>query len=186
MMKMELEYVIQRNLKFPENSNIQQRGIADKIEDACNEIIKKTFDDVKDARSRRSVEDICVGDTYVDHKTSDISLNFKMPNLISIDRLLSLKNSLLYNFVIYDSKNKEIVKVFVLNIYELNWDCLHIQNLGAGQLQIANMEKFMSSPKFEGTKEEWIEILKIKSIEFYDKLIAKTMKRKKKWENINK
>lgn len=179
-----LENVLSKELKFPESKNLQQRGIADKIEDSCNLIIKQNFQNVIDARSRRSIEDITVENCYVDHKTSDESLDFKMPNLISIDRLLKLDKELVYNFVVYNSKSKKIVKIFVLNVFELNWDHLKIQNLGAGQLQISNMVEFLKSPKTEMTKEEWKSRLKKEAIIFYDKLIAKTNARKKKWQNI--
>ena len=35
-----LTKILKENLAFPESKNLQQRGIADKIESACNEIIK--------------------------------------------------------------------------------------------------------------------------------------------------
>jgi len=181
-MKTRLEKILRESLAFPESANIQQRGIADKIEDACNVIIKRHFDNVVDARSRRSIEDITIDETYVDHKTSDESLNFKMPNLISIDRLMTLKTPLVYNFVIYNSVEKKIIDIFALDVYELNWDYLKIQNLGAGQLQITNMNNFLKSPRYSGTREQWLATLKLRSIEFYDKLITKTANRRKKWE----
>ena len=104
-----LENVLSKELKFPESQNLQQRGIADKIEDSCNQIIKQKFQNVTTARSRRSIEDITVENYYVDHKTSDESLDFKMPNLISIDRLLKLDKELVYNFVVYNSQSKKII-----------------------------------------------------------------------------
>lgn len=179
-----LETVLTNELKFPESNNLQQRGIADKIEDSCNQIIKQKFQNVTSARSRRSIEDITVENYYVDHKTSDESLDFKMPNLISIDRLLKLDKELVYNFVVYNSQSKKIIRVFVLNVFELNWDHLKIQNLGAGQLQISNMAEFLKSPKTEMTREEWKVRLREEAIAFYDKLISKTNARKKKWQNI--
>jgi hypothetical protein len=179
----EITRIIKENLKFPESKNLQQRGIADKLEDACNEIIRSNFDNVKDATSRRSIEDITVKDTYIDHKTSDMSLNFKMPNMISIDRLKKLDKELIYNFIIYDSNKKEIVDTFALNIYELNWDYLKIQNLGKGQLQITNMEKFLQSPKTTLSKKEWLKKLKQEGIQFYKKAQKQAEKRQKEWEN---
>jgi len=184
MIKDKLEKHLKAKLAFPESKNLQQRGIADKIEDACNVIIKENFEDVKDATSRRSIEDVNIGNTYVDHKTSDVALDFKMPNLISIDRLQKLDRDLIYNFVIYDSAKKEIVNVFALNVYELNWQHLKIQNLGVGQLQITSMSEFLKSPKTNLTKEQWLEKLKEEAIIFYDKLLTKTAARKKKWEKL--
>ena len=132
----------------------------------------------------KSIEDITVNDTFIDHKTSDIALKFKMPNLISIDRLRNLTTSLLYNFVIYNSSNRTIIDNFCLNIYELNWDYLQIQNLGKGQLQITNMAQFLTNPKTSLTKQEWLDKLKQEAIMFYTKLEIKTIKRKQLWQNL--
>jgi len=182
MIKQQLTECLKTNLSFPESKNLQQRGIADKIEDACNDIIKNNFADVVPPRSRRSIEDISIGNVYVDHKTSDAALDFKMPNLISIDRLMKLDRQLVYNFIIYNSDTKQIINTFALDVYELNWDHLKIQNLGAGQLQISNMTEFLKSPKTTLTKEQWIDKLKEEAVQFYDRLILKTESRKKKWQ----
>jgi hypothetical protein len=174
--------IIAKNLVFPEISNLQQRGIADKIEDQCNQIIMSNFANVTPARSRRSTEDITIGNTFIDHKTSDESLNFKMPNLISIHKLRRLKNDLVYNFVVYNSQTKVIVKTFALNLYELNWDHLHIQNLGAGQLQIKNMKNFLKSPRTTLNETEWKFRLNTEVLSFYENLIKKTNKRYQEWK----
>lgn len=181
MIQSKLNKLISEQLVFPESSNLQQRGIADKIEDACNKLIKENFSNVTPARSRKSTEDITIDNTYIDHKTSDECLDFKMPNLISIDKLRKLDHDLIYNFVIYNSETKQIVKTFALNLYELNWDCLHVQNLGTGQLQITNMHKFLESPKSSLTTEQWKDRLQQEVISFYDKLIKKTKKRQDDW-----
>lgn len=176
-----LDNVLKEHLRYPESKNLQQRGIADKIEERCNLIIKQNFPDVQDPRSRRSIEDITIGETYVDHKSSDEALDFKMPNLISIDRLINIDSPLVYNFIIYNSEDKTIVNNFSMSVYELNWDHLSIQNLGKGQLQIKNMKQFLQSPKTDLSKEEWIERLKAEAIVFYDNLLKKTQDRKKFW-----
>jgi hypothetical protein len=178
-----LTEVLTQNLKFPESKNLQQRGIADKIEDACNAIIKEKFDNVVDARSNRSIEDISIGNVYIDHKSSDASKKFKMPNMISIDRLKKLDRPLLYNFIVYNSKDKTILKTFALDVYELNWDHLKIQNLGKGQLQITNMAKFLESPTTTLTKDQWLQRLKQEAIKFYKKVQADAAKREKDWAN---
>lgn len=184
MIKSKLTEVLSQNLEFPDSKNLQQRGIADKIEDACNEIIKENFDNVTPAKSNRSIEDINIGDVYVDHKSSDVSRDFKMPNMISIDRLRKLDRQLIYNFIVYSSKDKEIVKTFALDVYELNWDYLKIQNLGKGQLQIVNMEKFLESPKTTLTKDEWLNKLKQEAIAFYKKVQVDAKKRESEWAKL--
>jgi hypothetical protein len=182
MLKTRITECLKTNLTFPESKNLQQRGIADKIEDSCNEIIKSKFNKVVPPRSRRSIEDISVEDAYVDHKTSDEALDFKMPNLISIDRLKKLDRPLIYNFVIYNSDTKEIKDVFALDVYELNWDHLKIQNLGKGQLQINNMVSFLKSPKTTMNKEQWLARLKTEAIEFYKKVQRDAEKRQQEWQ----
>jgi len=182
MLKNQITECLKNNLKFPESKNLQQRGIADKIEDSCNEIITSNFENVSPPRSRRSIEDISIGNAYVDHKTSDEALDFKMPNLISIDRLKKLDRELIYNFVIYNSDTKKIKDVFALNVYELNWDHLAIQNLGKGQLQITSMVEFLKSPKTSLTKEEWLAKLKEQAIEFYKKVQRDAIKRELEWQ----
>lgn len=177
-----LSTLLEENLAFPESKNLQQRGIADKIEDACNEIIKLNFDNVVDARSNRSIEDITIGNVYIDHKSSDASKKFKMPNMISIDRLKKLDRPLVYNFIVYSSKDKQILRTFALNVFELNWDHLKIQNLGKGQLQITNMAKFLESPITNMSKDEWLDKLKDAAIEFYKKVQRDAEKRQKEWQ----
>lgn len=181
MIQLKLSEVLHKCLEFPNSENLQQRGIADKIEDACNTIIKQNFNDVTPAKSNRSIEDINIGNIYIDHKSSDIARDFKMPNLISIDRLHKLDRQLIYNFIVYDSKEKKIIKTFALDVYELNWNHLKIQNLGKGQLQIVNMTKFLESPKTTLTKDEWLSKLKQEAIAFYKKVQVDAKKRELQW-----
>ena len=184
MIKSRLTECLKKELKFPDSKGIQQRGIADKIEDACNEILTANFDDVRPPRSRRSIEDVSIGNTYVDHKTSDAALDFKMPNMISIDRLRKLDRELIYNFVVYDSVKKEIINTFALDVYELNWDYLKIQNLGKGQLQITNMVEFLKNPKTTMTKDQWLERLRDEAVAFYKKVQKDAEKRQKEWQKV--
>jgi len=182
-LKEKIQNCLSAKLTFPESSQLQQRGIADKLELQCNVILTESFPNAIPATSRRSIEDITINDCYIDHKTSDVALKFKMPNLISIDRLGSLNKPLIYNFVKYNSIEKKIIDIIVLDVYELNWEHLSIQNLGVGQLQIKNMVSFFESPKTSLTKDEWIDRLGKEAISFYSKLITKTENRKKKWMN---
>tara|TARA_Y100000114_G_C11689954_1_gene293044 strand:+ start:39 stop:626 length:588 start_codon:yes stop_codon:yes gene_type:complete len=181
-----VEQTLKENLKYPESKNLQQRGIADKIEERCTEILKENFEDVNDPTSRRSIEDVSIGNTLIDTKTSDEALTFKMPNMISIDRLRSVikdNKQLFYNFVIYNSESNQIIDNFVLNVFELNWEYLSIQNLGKGQLQITDMKKFLQDPKSKQTKQQWIETLKQNAITFHKNVEIKAQKRQKEWGN---
>ena len=182
MIKEQITNTLNEHLEFPDfTDHLQQRGIADVVETLCLQILTDNLDDVRPPKSRRSIEDINIGDVYVDIKTSDVSLDFKMPNLISIDRLRKLDKELIYTFVIYDAYKNTINKVFSLSVYELNWDHLAIQNLGKGQLQIKNMTEFLRSPKSSLGREEWKQKLKFKAIEFYGKVKADAQKRQDEW-----
>jgi hypothetical protein len=182
MIKEQITSTLKEHLRFPDfTDHLQQRGIADVVETLCLQILEANLDDVQPPKSRRSIEDINVGDVYVDIKTSDASLDFKMPNLISIDRLRKLDKELIYTFVIYNACENTIDRIFSLSVYELNWDHLAIQNLGKGQLQIKNMTKFLRSPKSSLEKEEWKQKLKSKAIEFYGKVKVDAQKRQDEW-----
>ena len=181
MLKEQLTKCLKQHLTFPDSDNLQQRGIADRIEHECNRIIKDNFSDVMPAVSRRSIEDISVSGSYVDHKTSDVALDFKMPNMISIDRLRKLDRDLVYNFVIYDSRARTIVDTFALDVYELNWDYLKIQNLGKGQLQITNMAAFLANPRSQLSKEEWLQRLRTAARDFYAKVQRDAERRQREW-----
>jgi hypothetical protein len=140
--KNEITKILEKNLRYPEDKNLQQRGIADKIEEACNTIITKNFENVCKAKSRRSIEDINIGNVYIDHKTSDASLKFKMPNLISIDRLIKLDRELFYNFIIYSSEEKKILKVQVdKSLIELSAERAKLETL---LHEIRELNKFIS------------------------------------------
>ena len=185
----QLDTLLKEHLKYPESKNLQQRGIADKIEDECNRIIITNLAGSTEPRSRRSIEDVNImldgKPAYVDHKTSDEALNFKMPNMISIARLKTLDRPLIYSFVIYNSKQKSIIKTFTLNVYELNWDYLKIQNLGKGQLQITNMKEFLTNPKTTLTKQQWLTTFQQEAVKFYKKVQLDAAKREKEFMQWN-
>ena len=179
-----LDKLLKEQLTYPKIKTKGQRAIADMIEDECNRLITANFADATPAKSNRTIEDINIGGIYVDHKTSDRARKFKMPNLISIARLGKLDRPLIYNFVIYDSDSKTIVDNFTLNVYELNWNYLKIQNLGKGQLQITNMKNFLTNPKTTLTEAQWLAKLKEEAIAFYKKVQKDALKRQKEWEKI--
>jgi hypothetical protein len=89
---------------------------------------------------------------------------------------------------VYDSNQKKILNIFTRVITELNWDYLHIQNLGKGQLQIKNFEDFYNSldKKSKLTENAWKDKLRNESINFYKKLTKKTEKRIAGWKTWEK
>lgn len=182
-----MKRVLKENLKYPENPRNMtgSRWFGEVLEKQVREILKENFEDASDPTSSRSIEDVSIGNTFIDTKTSDESKDFKMPNMISIallrKHIINKDKPLIYNFIIYNSETEEIVDNFLLNVYELNWDYLSIQNLGKGQLQINNMKKFLENPKSDMTKEEWISTLRKNAINFYKMLEIKTKKRGEAW-----
>jgi len=168
-----------------DSNGLQQRGIADKIEElVCNRI--KTINTngllVEDASSKRSLEDIQVTDENdnlykLDIKTHDINADFSMPNMVSVARLLNFyqteTNNLAYIFVDYKEENNitEITDITIKLVEELSWDMLAIQNLGKGQLQIKDMNSELIF--IEPNREVWVQQLKVNMIEHYNKTIRK-------------
>ena len=115
-----------------------------------------------------------------DIKTHNIDAKFSMPNLISVKRLNKYlqddKNQLIYIFVDYAINDNIVVitDIKVFHIYQLNWDCLHIQNLGKGQLQIKN-SLYISINK-SNNRNDWHIQLKSNIEIFYKKLIESIQK----------
>ena len=99
-----------------------------------------------------------------------------------------MKNTFLLFTILFFSLNivaqskKEIIETFALNVYELNWEHLKIQNLGKGQLQITSMVQFLKSPKSNLTKDQWLNKLKEEAILFYKKVQKDAEKRQKEWQ----
>jgi hypothetical protein len=168
-----------------------QRGIGDILEDTVKRHYQEESKNLghiwRDAPSVRSIEDFSVeSDRLVlyDVKTTDLDRNFSMPNLISVKRLIKLysnpKAELCYCLVSYRENNdmKEVVKYEERLIESISWDCLTIQNLGEGQIQLLTSSNVK---QFEGTRQEWIEELKRRVLIFLDETISKMNKRKEFW-----
>jgi hypothetical protein len=172
-------------------SNIQQRGIGDKIERlVIDTLFDKIGGDIKvyEAKSKRSIEDVQIVDgerVYkVDVKSHDVNGNFSMPNMISISRLkrfyIDPNNFFVIVMVSYHNDDKvSVIEDIVVNyIEDLSWDIIKIQNLGKGQIQIENMKNELKF--FDGSRREWLEKLRDNAIEYYRKLITKI---EKEWLN---
>lgn len=175
-----------------DSSNIQQRGIADKIEDiVCSQVMKLKSSGlvVEAATSKRSIEDIQIkegANLYkIDIKSHDVMSDFSMPNLVSIDRLRKFyekdTNFLVYIFVDYKTvgTTTTIDKIEVRLVEELDWSILAIQNLGKGQLQIKNMNSELIFTSIN--RDEWISVLKKNAIDYYNKLLSKIERYKIEW-----
>tara|TARA_Y100001938_G_C8037996_1_gene404490 strand:- start:276 stop:857 length:582 start_codon:yes stop_codon:yes gene_type:complete len=176
--------------------HLQQRGVADVIEDLVADLIITRHSGTP-ARSKRSIEDVMVGDTtYVDIKTRDINADFSMPNLISIERLRKLYtnplNELVIIFVDYEIVTEEndqaiytqeryviIRSVEIRPIETISWDNLHIQALGKGQLQLKDAHDPIKQYPYD--RQEWMGTLKWAALDFIDKQQAKLCKYRQNW-----
>ncbi len=181
--------------KFRVSKRLQQRGIADYIEGLVADTIIARHN-AAHARSKRSIEDVMVGDsTYVDIKTTDINSNFSMPNLISVERLRKLyqdpENKLVYIFVEYEVIDEELLDTLTQDKYaviksieirpieSISWDCMHIQALGNGQLQLKNAHDTIELYRLG--RADWMKQLKSEVLIYIEKQLAKLCKYRENW-----
>jgi hypothetical protein len=186
-LKTSIEELVIPNLTLSHvKKGVGQRAYADEIESQFISEVKKEFNDVTEASSVKSTEDVGIGNTLIDVKSSDEDRKFKMPNLISIAKLRKkyYDKPIFYAFVIYSSKQHKIIDIKLFYVWELPWKHLAMQNLGKGQLQIRNMKDFLDDvenfPK--NTKDEWYqEFLKQGKI-YYTKMVTKMENYRDNWE----
>lgn len=170
---------------------LQQRGIADLIEDDLTKYIIDKYNGLP-ARSRKSTEDvgllnysICVD---IKTKWNGDETKFHMPNLVSVDKIRKHyqddNNYIEYVFVDYSINNNIVTinNIEYFKLEEIDWGCLHIQNLGKGQVQIKDGNKDIE--KFDGNRVEWLKLLKDNTLKFHDKQIQKIQKERLLWESI--
>jgi len=135
------------------------------------------------AQSVRTIEDVSFNNKLIDIKTRDINRKFSMPNLISVARLRKNKDkNIMYHFVDYEITKEieelqeakiEIRNQTILNIWDIDWSVLKIQNLGKGQLQLCGVTDYENIPMWKWTKEDWFDRLDNEIANFYRKQIKK-------------
>lgn len=189
--------------------DLDQRGMADKIESMAQAHFKKIYPvgnsiyEYHDPKTVRSIDDFSLFHktrsnakqiVLMDVKTHDTDRTFSMPNLISAERLFKLYSDKdnYFGLAIIDyeanpntpdgrfSGNKIITNARAMLIEEISWSCLHIQNLGTGQIQIKNLGNKII--KFNGTRQEWLDEFYQAMIDFTSHTIKKITKRHKQWE----
>lgn len=167
-----------------------QRGIGDLIEERIKQSYKEDAESRgvswSDAPTVRSIQDFSIGkSTMYDVKATDLDREFSMPNLISAKRLDRLyadpSAELRYVFVSYKEVDgqKEIVESEERLIESIPWDCLAIQNLGEGQIQLIGKSPL---PHYEGTREEWLAELRVHMVDYLERTIEKMKKRINYWK----
>ena len=168
---------------FHIQEGIMQRGIGDVLENTIQTILGLHYP-VIGASSKRSIEDFEIHegeDIYkFDVKTHNVNAKFSMPNLISVKRLKKYlgqdTNHLVYVFVDYHLNDSllTIDKIFVFRVEQLDWSCLHIGNLGKGQLQIKQAGNFTINDSYD--RQEWVTTLTHTMKAFYYSLIESVKK----------
>ena len=172
------------------------------VGDAIQELLENKFEyllpsglthSYNSSFARRSMADFAFEDKegfyyIVDNKTHNLSTEFNMPNLTSVERLSRFyeddKNYFTVLMVAYVVKKKNVSADYChfLPIEHLDWSCLTIGALGWGQIQIANSNKIKINRK--QTRRAWMLQLCDKLAEFYPKEIGKITKRIAHFEKI--
>jgi len=175
-------------------SSGNQRVYADLIEESACAIAQDQFaEQYRKSRSVKSTEDFALVENgrtiYVDVKTRQLGTDLNMPNMISVDKLNKLLDDphteLYYWMIDYEVRedgSAQVKHTEMRAVWDLPWSALAIQNLGLGQLQIANWSA-MDQPGLP--RADWHARLRQEMHKFYTKqaqkfldLAAKTVAKK--------
>lgn len=173
---------------------LAQRGFADLVEDAVVrhviEIAHERGERAAPAPTRRSIEDVSVVSGgqkfYIDVKSREAGAQFSMPNLVSAKRLKKLyendTNTLALIFATYERHGLDIVitRARILEIEQIAFESLAVQNLGHGQIQLRDGRQ--EPDIFVGGRAEWMAGLARMVIAFQDRLIEKTLQERSIWQ----
>lgn len=167
--------------------NNSPRAVGDTVQDVIGDILPSCFpagmiDEFSSDFARRSMEDVAFfdndGNYYaIDIKTHNLSTNFNMPNLISVERLARFYRDVKKFFVVliveYEVEEGHLAftKIRFVPIEHLDWSCLTIGALGWGQIQIANSNNIVI--KRENKRIDWMLTLCDVMDEFYPREINK-------------
>ena len=171
--------------------NASPRAIGDTVQEVIGEILPNCFpsgliDEFSSNFARRAMEDVAFydadGNYYaVDIKTHNLSTDFNMPNLISVERLARFYRDEKKYFVIllveYEVKNGHLsfTDAHFIPIEHLEWSCLTIGALGWGQIQIANSNRV--NVNRSNTRVDWMLSLCDTMDAFYPREINKINER---------
>jgi len=172
---------------------LEQRGVADIVERTLTgrlvEAAGRKGLTATPAKTKRSMADVHFqiegADISLDVKSRNVGASFSMPNLISIDRLDTYYRKGSNVFVLlmaeYEEEEDEILfkDIRWMRAEEICWDCLSIQNLGLGQLQITNAKNRIE--RFKGDRNEWMRRLRSEAAAFYGRLSEKSRIAQAEW-----
>ena len=163
-------------------SSGNQRVYADLLEESACAIAQDQFpEQYRKSRSVKSTEDFALienGRTiYIDVKTRQLGTDLNMPNMISVDKLNKLLDDVdtelyywMIDYEVREDGSAQVTHTEIRAVWDLPWSALAIQNLGLGQLQIANWSA-MSQPGLP--RHDWHAQLKQEMRAFYTRQAQK-------------
>ncbi len=173
------------------------------VGDAIQDLLAENFDEILGDLSlnyssdfaRRAMADLAFNDKdgnyyVVDVKTHRLDSSFNMPNLTSVERLARFYEDDKNYFVVlktdYKVQKTKIVidKVNFVPIEFLDWDCLTLDALGWGQIQIANSNNV--SVIANNSRKKWMLELCDSLFEFYPREIEKINERISYFDRVRK
>jgi hypothetical protein len=191
----EIEYNVIRMLNATQLMNINTANSPRAVGDAVQSFLEQNFircipsgiiKEFNASFARRSMADFAFTDHenkyyIVDCKTHNLSTQFNMPNLTSVERLARFygddNNFFVLLLVAYKTEGYELEfsECIFSPIEHLEWSCLTLGALGWGQIQIANSNIIKRDTK--KTRKSWMLELCDTLDVFYPNEIAKITER---------
>jgi FlaG/FlaF family flagellin (archaellin) len=121
--------------------------------------------------SRKNIGDLYVGGVPINVKSTNVDKNNYSPNLISAKRaweyLNNSENKLKFLFVKYRDVNgfPNILEELMVDVEQIDWDCLTIQCQGNGVIQMCKPLKLNSNEN----REQWMVKLKDEYLSYIER-----------------
>ena len=158
-----------------------QRTTADWIEHEIRSRLIRLGQGFRPPGGPRRPGDVTWNHYHINIKSTDLTKDFHMPNLISSENLWKLLERgdefVLLRLIHRDGK---IEDWDFWNIQDISWDCLQIGALGTGQIQIKNATKPLTTGD---DRPSWRQQWQSKMMDFYQREQTKIGKRLAKWSN---
>lgn len=161
-----------------------QRTSADQIEHAVRQMLLQSDQRFRPPVGVRASGDILFDADALCHiniKSTDLSKEFHMPNLISAENLRKIcdRQERFYLLRILHRSGEIISKEF-WQITEIEWGNLQLGALGTGQIQIRNGLNPLTP--HAGDRDSWMQQWREHMISFYTKEISKAERRRASWQ----
>jgi hypothetical protein len=161
-----------------------QRTSADQIEHAVRQMLLQSDPRFRPPAGVRASGDILFDADVLCHiniKSTDVSKEFHMPNLISAENLRKIcaRQQRFYLLRILHRSGEIISKEF-WQLTEIDWSNLQLGALGTGQIQIRNGLNPLTP--HTGDTATWMQQWREHMISFYTKEISKAERRRASWQ----